>query len=163
MSEFQQQVNGVQAPAVAGDFCDANPRVSYNAGKGALVAGAAGLTVGLFAWVTMDADGQPYSAVNSGAGVPQGFVHREQQGLITTYLDGAGMTVPEGFPVTLHTHGGFWMKNETGGAVAVGDAVFTTVADGKFSATAAGAGLADSGWVVASAGADDELVKIVRQ
>lgn len=158
-SKFQKQVTTQPAPAVAGDFASANPRSSYLAGPGALVAGDEGLTCGLFAWVLKDSNGQPLSADNDGAGSPQGFVHREQQGLITTYLEGSGNTIPTGFEVTLMTEGDFWAKNETGGAVAVGDQVYVAIASGKLVATG-GTAVAATGWKYASAGANNELVKI---
>jgi len=46
--------------------------------------------------------------------VPQigGFVHREQQGLNTTFLSDAGMTIPQGFIVTLMTGGDYWVVND---------------------------------------------------
>lgn len=159
MSEFQKQVNTALAPAVAGDFASTNPRASYLAGPGALVAGDDGLTCGLFAWVTTDSNGEPLSCDNDGTGVPQGFVHRDQTGLITTYLDGAGSTIPTGFEVTLMTEGDFWAKNETGSAVSVGDQVYVAIATGKLVASG-GSNVAATGWKYASAGANGELVKI---
>ncbi len=97
----QTAVNTVPAPAFEGDFCDSNPRYTYDAGPGGLVAGSAGLTVGRFAWATYppDADNAPSVANNNGVGPVAGFVHREQQGLITTYLQTSSMLVPAGFPV----------------------------------------------------------------
>ena len=49
---FPGQVNVVQAPAIAGDFASSNPRFVVPAGPGDMVAGSAGVTVGLFAWAT---------------------------------------------------------------------------------------------------------------
>ena len=79
---FQKQVNSTPAPAVAGDFASSNPRATVDAGQGGLVAGLTGVVVGQFAWVD-PADG--VTTYNRGtAGVmPAGFVHRDQQGLIT--------------------------------------------------------------------------------
>lgn len=114
MSGFQTQVNVQPAPGVEGDFCDLNPRATVDAGPGGLVAGSLGLMIGRFAWVSMaeiDVDNAPAIANNYGFGLPAGFVHREQQGLITEYLAGASMHVPEGFPVTIHSKGGFWALN----------------------------------------------------
>lgn len=103
---FQQQVNTQPAPAVAGDFCDVNPRYTVDAGPGGLVAGAFGAFVGRFGWVVG-------TLVNSfGVGLPSGFMHREQQGLITDYLAQSSMRVPQGFPVTLHNGAGFWVMND---------------------------------------------------
>lgn len=109
------QVGYQPAPAVAGDFASANTnRFVYLAGPGALVAGAAGVTVGLFAWVSpniLDADGNGSIVNNFGAGPVAGFIHREQQGLNTVYLSGASMFVPTGFPVTVMDGGDFWVLN----------------------------------------------------
>lgn len=108
----QSQVNVLQAPAVEGDFCDANPRWTVDAGQFGIVAGASGLTAGRFAWLTYpgDNDGTPIIANNFGYGLPAGIVHREQQGLITTYLASSGMLQPLGFEATLYNGGGFWLK-----------------------------------------------------
>ena len=46
---FQKAVKAYQAPAVAGDFVAHNPNASMLAGDGALVSGADGVTVGVFA------------------------------------------------------------------------------------------------------------------
>lgn len=111
---MQTTVNTVPSPAVAGDFCDSNPRSSVDAGPGGFVAGALGVTIGRFAWASyagVDPDNAPTIVNNTGAGVPTGFVHREQQGLITTYLDNADLTVPTGFGVTLMNAGGYWAAN----------------------------------------------------
>ena len=78
---FQKQVYIEPAAAVAGDFASSNPRSTVLAGQGALVADTAGVTVGRFAWA--DATGK---VTNAGSGVPTGFVHREQQGVITVFL-----------------------------------------------------------------------------
>lgn len=61
----QTQVFYQPAPAVAGDFASTNTnRFVVLAGPGGLVAGAAGLTVGLFAWLAanqIDTDNSPTS------------------------------------------------------------------------------------------------------
>src|SRR5258706_7781516 len=115
---FPNQVNVQPAPAVAGDFASTNPRSAYPAGPGGLVAGAAGVTIGRFAWAvwnTVDGDNAPgtvsnnfpgigvnvAAASNVGGSLPQGLVHREQQGLITAYLAESGMVLPGGFAITL--------------------------------------------------------------
>ena len=110
---FQQFTNALQSPAVAGDFASANPRASrlssQQYGNVGFVAGAGGLTIGLFFWL----DPSTYRiATNSGAGAPQGFVHRNEQGLITTYLNAYGMTIPAGMAVgELFVTGDFWTVN----------------------------------------------------
>lgn len=105
---FPRQVNVVAAPAVAGDFCDSNPRSTVDAGAGALIAGASGVSVGLFAWIN-PADN--ISVSNFGAGAPDGFVHRDQQAIITQYLADDTMTMYQGAPITLFNAGGFWVVN----------------------------------------------------
>jgi hypothetical protein len=153
---FQAQVNLQPAPAVAGDFASANPRATTLAGAGALVAGAAGIVTGLFAWVTGN------TAVNNGAGVPSGFVHRENQALITAFLAESGTAVPQGLPVTLYTQGDFWAQATVAPAT-IGQKVFAKLTDGTIQTAAAGAtvaGYIETKWFVASAGAVGELIKI---
>jgi hypothetical protein len=100
--------------AVAGDFASQNPYFTYDAGPGGLVAGVGGLTVGRFAWAypPSDPDGTPTIALNSGSGPVSGFVHREQQALITPYLAVASQVVPVGYEATLCTGGDFWVVND---------------------------------------------------
>jgi hypothetical protein len=83
------------------------------AGEGAFVAGAAGVAVGLFAW----ADPVLTNTLNNfGIAAPIGFIHRAQQGLITTFLAYQTLSVPAGLPVTAFNQGDFWVRNN--GAVA---------------------------------------------
>jgi len=96
MSGFQQSVNQSNPLAVAGDFASANPRVMVIAGEHQLVAGDSGLTVGRFAWISGDKVNNSGTAI-----VPDGFVHREQQGMITTYLAEGSNVIPAGFGVSL--------------------------------------------------------------
>lgn len=153
---FQAAVYIDPNPAVEGDFASANPRASVLAGPGQLVAGDNGLTVGRFAWV--DANGK---ASNAGSGAPAGFVHREQQGLITIFLAEATMLVPKGLPVVLHNLGDFWAKTKT--VATKSQKVFASLTDGTISTDAAGATVAGSietKWYVASAGGVGDLIKI---
>lgn len=107
MGDFPSQVQTFPAIAVEGDFASANPRASVLAGGGALVSGAAGVIVGRFAW----ADFLNLTVSNNGNGLPTGFVHREQQGLITVFLAAQSMVVPQGLPIVLHQAGDFWARN----------------------------------------------------
>lgn len=132
---FQKTVNLTPAPAVAGDFASSNPRATVLAGPGGLVAGLGGVTVGKFAWVA--ADGVTVLSRGTKAIAPSGFVHREQQALIQTYLAESGMNIPQGFPVTLHNEGDFWAVNGGAGAFGVGDAVYANYADGTVAQSAA--------------------------
>ncbi len=143
---FQQQVNINPAPAVAGDFASANPRASVLASPGGLVAGSntpvgvtqAGVLDGRFAWTSPcssvnnmsgETDGAVY--VNSnGAGAPAGFVHREQQALITVFLGQSSNLVPVGLPVTLHNEGDFWAVNASNATSAIGQTIYAINATG---------------------------------
>jgi hypothetical protein len=147
---FPTQVNVVQAPAIAGDFADANPRVSVDAGPGALVAGAAGVTVGRFAW--MDPANQQLVS-NTGNGAPTGFVSREQQALITAFLAEASSVIPPGMPITLHSAGGFWVKNDGSTEVAIGQKAYAAYADGRINFAATGSASTASGTAASIAAA----------
>lgn len=153
---FQNQVNQQWAPAVEGDFASANPRATVLAGPGGLVVGAAGATVGRFGWA--DANG---NVTNSGTGAPTGFIHREQQALITTFLAEASMVMPQGLPITLYKAGDFWVK--TGTTATVGQKVFASTTDGSIQTAAAGSTVAsyvETNFYVDSAGNAGELIKI---
>lgn len=153
---FQKTINIQPAPAVEGDFASANPRASVLAGEGAFIADAVGVTVGRFAWA--DATGK---VKNAGSGAPTGFVHREQQALITEWLGETSMLVPEGLPITLHNEGDFWVKTLT--VATIGQKVYASLTTGDVKTDAAGAtvaGYIETRWSVKSAGAVGELIKI---
>lgn len=141
---FQQQVNVQPAIGVAGDFASTNPRFSVMADAGALIAGPSGLTVGLFCWAQQapqSPDSAPTTVNNfapsSGPTTVMGFVHREQQALITTYLAEAGNTVPAGFGVTVMSGGDFLVKNGGTTQALPGQQCFAALATGQalFAAT----------------------------
>jgi hypothetical protein len=135
---FQTQVNVDPAPAVAGDFASANPRSTVLAGPGGLVAGLSGVIVGRFAWIGPDF--RTTDSFGTTPNAPDGFVHRDQQALITVYLQGASNAVPTGFPVTLHNSGDFWAYNNGPSALKKGDTVYAGFADGGiYSAAPTGA------------------------
>lgn len=153
---FQKQVYIEPAAAVAGDFASTNPRSTVDAGPGGLVAGTAGVTVGRFAWA--DATGK---VTNAGSGVPTGFVHREQQGVITAWLAESTMLIPSGLGVTLHNGGDFWVATKT--AATIGQKIFASNTDGTVSTGAAGATVAghtETNMFVSSAGAIGALIKM---
>ena len=144
---FQTAVGIMPAPAVEGDFCDANPRYTLDAGPGGVVSGAnsgitgiSGLVVGRFAWVTSPLDANNAGAVanNSGSGPVSGFVHREQQGLFTVYLQEVTMAQPPGFPTTLFSGGGFWVVNRGSGEATVGMKAYANFVGGAVSFAATG-------------------------
>lgn len=156
MSGFQRVVNTLQSPAVAGDFCDVNPRVFTDAGPGGLVTGLLGITVARFAWLDyalVDADNAPAIINNFGGGVPDGLVHREQQGLLTQYLQESSMFVPAGFEITLMEKGGIWALNDGVGYAQRGMFAYADQATGKVSFAATGSptsGLSATASVAAS-------------
>jgi hypothetical protein len=140
LTGFQQFVNTQLPPAVAGDFASVNARVNAVAVPGGFAVNSAGgtnnaggCTVGAFAWGNA-ATGlaasffQPNSAL--------GFVHRENQGLITSFLGFATTVVPAGFPVTLMNQGEFWALF-AGGATA-GQKVYADPLTGLCTANATG-------------------------
>jgi hypothetical protein len=152
---FQKTVNQYLAPAVAGDFASANPRASVVAGEGQFVAGSGGVTVGLFAWAVAGV------VTNAGSGAPTGFVHRDLQALITTFLAEAGLVIPQGLPVTLFNQGDFWVK--TGTSATLGQKVFASLTTGGVQTGAAGAtigGYIETPWKVDSVGGVNELIQI---
>lgn len=138
----QSQVYYQPAPAVAGDFASANTnRFNVLAGPGGLVAGASGVAVGLFAWTEanyLDSDGAGSIVNNFGSGQVTGFVHREQQGLITTYLQDATMIVPQGFPVTLFDSGDFWVLNNGATQAVPGQKAYANFTTGQATFAATG-------------------------
>lgn len=142
---FQTVVNVTPAPAVAGDFASANPNASVVAGPGALVAGSGGCNVGVFGWA--DANGL---VTNAGSGAPTGFVHRDNNALITTWLAESSMNIPEGQPVTLMSAGDFWAK--TGTVATVGQKVFATYGTGAITTGAAGSSPAGASFTGAISG-----------
>lgn len=155
MPPFQTQVYSQPSQAVAGDFASANPYFSFDAGPGGLIAGPAGVTIGNFAWTfpPLDPNGGPQIALSSGIGPVTGFVQRAQQGLNSTFLSAAGMTILEGLPVTLMTGGDFWVKNAGVAQATQGLKAFANLLTGAVSFAAAGtfpSSASDSGGAVVS-------------
>ena len=138
---FQQQVNNQPAQALPGDFASNNPWSSYDAGPGGLVAGSAGVNIGVFAWVNspLDPNSTPTSVSNSGLGAPAGLVPRRQQGLNTVFLSNAGTLIQAGFPMNLVTGGDFWVKNDGTAQCTPGMKAYADLNTGKVSFAAAGA------------------------
>lgn len=142
MSDFPNQVGVQPAPAVEGDFASTNPRGSLLAGPGGFVAGASGLVIGRFCWrssTALDGDNAPAILNNYGPGIPAGFVGRNQQGLITTYLAASGMTIQSGFPCFAYSFGDFWVKNRGTTTAQVNQKCFADNNNGGASFAAAGA------------------------
>lgn len=147
-SGFQTQVQYGPAPGVEGDFASTNPRAVVLAGPGGLIAGPQGLTVGRFAWCSfafIDGDGAPAAANNFGSGAVFGFVHREQQALITAYLGYYAQVIPAGMPVTLFDAGDFWVRNAGAAQANPGMKAYASYADGSITFAATGAPATASG------------------
>lgn len=148
-AEFQGSVNYNWTPGYPGAIASQNPRRSAISPDGGFRAGPSGLTIAAFAW--LNADGLTVS--NTGSGKPAGFVHRDQQGLTTQYLQGATMGIPAGFAVTLSSGGDFWAVAST--AATVGQSVYASTTDGTIQTGTPGSapsGTVDTGWFVSQGG-----------
>jgi hypothetical protein len=135
---FQSQVNSVPALGVEGDFVSSNPRATIIAGAGGLIAGAAGVIVGRFCWVD---PGDQSTVTNSappalGSQAPDGWVHREQQALITAYLAEASLVIPSGFKMEAMASADGYLKNNGATQALRGQKVYADLATGKASAAA---------------------------
>jgi len=169
MTGFQTQVNAQPAPAVAGDFASSNPRASVLVGEGGFIAGVGGVTVGRFAWI--DDDGVTVLSHGTATRAPDGFVHREQQALITTYMAETSNVIPEGFPVILMNAGDFWARLTGSNAAVLGSALFADYDTGDVTAVAASTGASVTGSMGATmtasigatftASADTDTTKLV--
>lgn len=135
---FQSVINDDFAPGIAGEFASADPWASVVAGPGRLVAGPAGVSGGLFAWL----DSTRTLASNFGTGVPAGFMKRDRSALITTYLAETGMVVQPGKEITLYTGGVFWVTTTTNATV--GQKVFAVYGTGAIATGTTGSTLAGS-------------------
>ncbi|CAI3956189.1 unnamed protein product [Commensalibacter communis] len=123
---FQNKVNLEPAKGWHGDFASTNVRVSL-LGDGCFQAGANGVQAGSFVWV----DEATQTVVNTGEGVPAGFVGRELTGVPAQYLEEASMNIPEGFMVTVYEKGEFLVALPEGkDAVKRGDTVCVDVSTG---------------------------------
>lgn len=138
-SGFQSIVNAQPAPGQPGDFYGVNMRavvlganVPYGSpgagGQGAvgqLVAPAGGLIVGNFCWADLST-GLVSQGYDSNGQL--GFLHREEQAIIVTYLGISTYVVNAGFPVTLFSQGDFWAK--FAGGASPGQVVWADPASG---------------------------------
>lgn len=155
MAGFQSVINQYPAPGVEGGFSSTNEHATYLAGEAALVAGANGLTIGRFAW---DVNGV---ASNAGTGAPAGFVHRDGQAVITTWLGTDSNVIQSGREVTLMVAGDFWARTST--AATRGQKIFASLTTGQVQTGAAGAtitGYVETPFKAGSVAAAGELVKI---
>lgn len=106
---FQNQVYINPAEAIPGDFASSNPMVYRLTSTGRMIAAAAGVTIGKFA--CLNADGTVSSILAAAPNATRiGFVHREFNGQITTFLAESGMIIQAGEPVALFKSGDFWVN-----------------------------------------------------
>lgn len=146
---FQSQVNYTPALGIEGDWANANnfataagmmsTDVPSNS-NGALaphVAGAGGVLVGRFAWVQADGMTVLPSPVAGQTGKPTGFVGRNMNATLLTYLQEAGFGLIVGSPVTVEARGDFFVRPTT--AAGRGQKVFASLTTGQASTGAAGA------------------------
>jgi hypothetical protein len=158
---FQTSVQNQPAVAIAGNFASNNPRSSVLAGAGGLVSGAAGLTVGVFAWI--DSFTQQTSSFSLSGGLPAGFVAHELTSTIQTWFDGSSNIILAGQQVTLFNSGDFWVKPVT--QAIRGQKVFARFADGAIVTGAAGsiiAGLTSTASSVAAQAATSVTASIAQ-
>ncbi len=139
IGSFQTSVNLYNPIGVEGDFASRNPRATaLTPNGGAFVAGPNGVNIGNFAWIA--ADGVTVNSFATGSVAPSGYVHRDQQGLLTQYLQAAGMLIPPGFPVTLMVAGDFLDLIVGGNPAAIGTACYARYSDGALFTGSAPAG-----------------------
>lgn len=139
IGSFQTRVNIYNPLGVEGDFASANPHASLLTNDGgSLIAGPNGVTIGQFAWVS--ADGRTVTNQGQYPSQPDGFVHRDQQGVFTQYLQSAGSIIPPGFPVTLMRAGDFIDKNAGPSSITRQSTLYASYIDGSLSTAAGTAG-----------------------
>lgn len=149
MTGFQKQVNIYSSPASEGQVASNNPWIGYVAGPGAVLSGANGCSVGRFAWATPIAGTDTGERADSNAllvadGIsraPSGFVHNEQQGGFTGYLQESGLSILPWQAMDLATRGDFWAKNLITSATR-DLKVFANMLDGSISSAATGGTIA---------------------
>lgn len=152
---FPTAVKMDPAPAFPGDFAGIGLRTSVLAGPKGLVAGAAGVTVGRFAWASpepADINGGARVVNNFGVGEVTGFVHREQQALITTFLAESSNLIPAGFGMALMSNGDFWVLNEGVSIAHPGDVCYAQFGTGKAMFASGVAASASAGTISADQG-----------
>lgn len=107
---FQNQVYITPAQALPGDFASSNPMDYKISSTGKMVADSAGVKVGQFA--VLNAAGTVTSVPGAAPSTLTrlGFVHRENNAQITTFLAESGYTIQPGQPVALFGRGDFWVN-----------------------------------------------------
>lgn len=108
---FQNQVYINPAQGLPGDFASSNPMVYKLSSTGKMVADASGVKVGQFC--ALNADGTVTTipgAAPSGGLSRIGFVHREENAQIVTYLAESGYTIQPGQPVAAFGTGDWFIN-----------------------------------------------------
>jgi hypothetical protein len=108
---FQNQVYITPAQGLPGDFASSNPRECKLSSTGIMVADSSGVKVGQFC--VLNANGTVTSvpgAAPSGDLSRLGFVHREWNAQITTYLAESGYTIQAGQAVAAFGSGDFFIN-----------------------------------------------------
>lgn len=149
---FPNKINYNWTNGFPGGIASANPRRSAIPGDLGFRAGAAGVAVGVFAWV--QADGATVLNAPQKGEAPTGLVLRDQTALITAYLAESTMTLPSGFNVQLMTGGDYFAQSST--TATPGQAVFASTSNGSISTGAPGSapsGTVATGFVVTRGGA----------
>lgn len=107
---FQSQVYINPAQAVPGDFASSNPMIYKLSSTGKCVADSSGVLVGRFC--VLNADGTvtsvPGAAPSSTSRI--GFVHRENNAQIVTYLAESGYTIQPGQAVAAFGTGDWFVE-----------------------------------------------------
>lgn len=105
---FQTQVYVNPAQGQPGDFASSNPMFYQMSSNGKMVADSAGVTVGRFAIINDDGTvtSLPASAPDASR---IGFVHREANAQIITFLADHSYNIYPGLPVALFSKGDFFV------------------------------------------------------
>ena len=149
---FQNQVYINPAQAVPGDFASSNPMIYKLSSTGKMVADSSGVKVGQFC--VLNADGTctsvPGAAPDSTSRI--GFVHREWNAQIVTFLAESGYTIQPGQPVAAFGKGDWFVRADAvTGTPARGAVVAWDTTTGLLNIGAAPtATLIDTGYVLVS-------------
>lgn len=139
-SGFQTWVNRELPPGVPGDWAGANIRANVPVGPWSLVAPPSGVNVGSIGWAN------PATGICSNYFQPNsfpGFIHKDQQAVITQFLGLSTLLIPSGMPVVAQAQGDWWGLFQ--GAASVGNSVYANPTTGALIAGASGAGVTLTG------------------
>ncbi len=132
LTGFQQSANLQPPPGKPGDFYGANIKAFVNAPPGGYISDGTPI-IGQFAWAN-PATG--VATATQAANTYLGFVHSEQQGMITAFLGFNATTIPQGYPISLASQGDFWANFAA--SAAIGSQVYATSGTGAASTTSGG-------------------------